>query len=53
MNNAIARLRHLFLQIYISENKRSKYMGKAFEALETSKLAEPASTIYLQPAFPA
>lgn len=46
MNNAIARLCHLFLQIYISENKRSKYMGKAFEALETSKLTGPASTMY-------
>lgn len=53
MNNAIARLPHLFLQIYISENKGSKYMGKAFESPETTKLAQPASTIYLQPAFPA
>lgn len=53
MNNAIAIVLHPFLQIYISENKGSKYMGKAFEASETSKLAEPASTIYLQPASPA
>ena len=53
MNNAIARLLHLFLQIYISENKGSKYMGKASEAPETTKPAEPTSTIYLQAAFPA
>lgn len=53
MNNAIATLHHLFLQITISENKGSKYMGKAFEAPETSKLAEPAFIMYLQPAFPA